>query len=119
MTNINAKELKEQNVNEDVSSKAIRIDMKYFVMLTKGRDKVNEDSRYKKKISYSRYLEKLVEDHWQDVVEDLKCERESSEDWLKLEYKNSGSTLPFFDWLKQRYKGVSQKASKSNKVGEK
>ena len=92
--------------------KAIRISLKHRSLLEKGRSEVNKDPTYKKKISFGRYVEKLIEDHWEKAIEDLKKEREGAKDWLEIEYKREAPNMTFFEWLRTRVEGSSKKSSK-------
>ena len=103
---------------QSAASKPIRISTKHRAMLDKGREEINRDPTYKKKISYTRYVEKLIEDHWGKPIEDLKKEREGARDWLELEYKREAPNVPFFDWLRARVEGKqAKKFMKRNKGG--
>lgn len=96
------------------TGKAVRISARHKEILTEGRREINKDQTYAKKISYTRYIEKLIEDHWSKPIEELKKEREGSEDWLKLEYKREAPNMEFFDWLRARYEAGKKKTSKRN-----
>lgn len=108
--------------DEDVSGKAIRISLKHRALLEQGRNEINKDSTYKKKISYTRYVEKLIEDHWSKAIEDLKKERigdVENEAFLKAEHKREAPEMMFYEWLRTRHQGNTKKSSKSTKGGEK
>lgn len=104
---------------EDLSGKAIRISLKHRALLEQGRKEINQDSTYKKKISFTRYVEKLIEDHWAKPIDDLKKEREGAKDWLEIEYKREAPGIPFYEWVRQRIEGNTKKSAKRSNGGEK
>lgn len=113
------KKRQSKDVDDSLTGKAIRISLKHHALIEKGRLTINQDPTYKKKISISRYIEKLVEDHWEKPIEDLKKEREGAKDWLEIEYKREAPEIPFFEWIRQRVEGSSKKVSKRSSGGEK
>lgn len=114
------KKMQIQKVEDKSSSKAIRVSLKHQMILKKGRDEINRDSTYKKKISITRYVEKLIEDYWDKSIEDLKKEREGAKDWLEVEYKREAPNMSFYDWLKFRVQSNLQKKEiKRNSGGSK
>ena len=102
---------------EDVSGKAIRIGLKHRSLLEQGRAEINKDPTYKKKISFTRYIEKLIEDHWATPIDDLKKEREGARDWLEIEYKREAPGIPFYEWVRQRIEGNAKRTAKRNNGG--
>lgn len=98
---------------------AVRIGSRYRKMLDDGRSEINKDTTFKKRIGYARYVEKLIEDHWQDPIEDLKKEREGSEDWLKILHKREAPDMSFFDWLRSRVDTEHKKSAKRKTGSEK
>ncbi len=119
MENTKLRPVEEQNGAEESSGKALRISNAHRAMLDKGRTEINKDSTYKKKISYCRYVEKLIEDYWEKPIEELKKEREGSKDWLELEYKREAPNMSFFDWVRLRVEGNQKKSVKRNDGGKK
>ena len=105
--------------NDENTGKAVRISIRHREILEKGRQEINRDQTYKKKISFTRYIEKLIEDYWEKPVEELKQEREGAKDWLEVEYKREAPNMSFFDWLRLRIEQNQKKSSKRNNGGEK
>ena len=106
---------KEEQSVEDSSEKVIRISSEYSSLVDKARKMINSDPTYNKKISNSRYIEKLIEMCWQQPIEELKKEREGSEDWLKIKHLKEAPNLKFYDWLRLEMEGKGKKSSKRNK----
>lgn len=102
---------------KEEAGSAIRISKMHREIIKSGRAEINKDPTYKKKISITRYIEKLIEDHWQKSIEELKKEREGSKDWLELEYRREAPNMSFFDWLRLRVEGNSKKSSKRKNSG--
>lgn len=98
--------------SDDANDTVIRIGSHYRKMLDDGRAEINKDATFRKRIGYARYVEKLIEDHWQDPIEDLKKEREGSEDWLKVQHKREAPDMSFFDWLRSRVDKEHKKSAK-------
>lgn len=118
MEKINEKKSEGTEPTKKTEGKPIRVSLAHHALLEKGREEINKDKKYKKSISFTRYMEKLIEDHWEKSIEDLKKERESSKDWLELEYKREAPDMSFYDWLKMgKEKEKSKKSAKRNKEG--
>lgn len=100
---------------DDDGGATIRIGSKHAEILKKGKDEINKDSTYKKKISLCRYVEKLIEDNWERPIEALKKEREGAKDWLELEYDKEAPSIPFYDWLKLRLETANKRQPKKKK----
>jgi hypothetical protein len=115
-----AKPILEQPKVKGNAGATIRLSQKHAAIVDAARTEINKDKAFKKKISICRYVEKLIEDHWQKPIEDLKKEREGAKDWLNLEYEKESPNMPFFDWVKLRIEKAEKKQSKKrNTEGEK
>jgi len=106
--------LKDQPSDEETSGKAIRISLEHHAMLKEGRDQINSDPFYKKKISFSRYVEKLIEEFWKRPIEELKKEREGARESLQKEHKREAPHMDFFEWVILNHK----KSPRRTKGGE-
>lgn len=115
MENTKLKPVEEQNTIEESSGKAIRISSEHHAMLNEGRKEINGDPIYRKKISTTRYVEKLIETFWKVPIEELKKEREGAEDWLKIKHLKEAPNLKFYDWLRIEMEGNNKKTVKRNK----
>ena len=102
----------EQTKAKGNAGATIRLSQKHAKIVEMARADINKDKAYKKKISICRYIEKLIEDHWQKPIEDLKKEREGAKDWLNLEYEKESPNMPFFDWVKLRIEKAEKKHNK-------
>lgn len=94
------------------SGATIRLSQRHATIVESARAEINKDKTFKKKISICRYVEKLIEDHWQKPIDELKKEREGAKDWLNLEYERESPNMPFFDWVKLRIEKAERKQSK-------
>lgn len=108
------KNLTDKEMGKETESKAIRISLNHRLLLDKGRSEINKDTTYSKKISFSRYVEKLIDDHWQKPIEELKKEREGSKDWLELQHKREAPSVPFYDWLRANVISTQKKSPKNS-----
>lgn len=115
METARSKPLAGQNKTEDDGGATIRIGKKHAEILKRGKDEINKDTTYKKKISLCRYVEKLIEENWERPIESLKKEREGAKDWLELEYEREAPSMPFFDWIKLRLENANKKQPKKKK----
>jgi hypothetical protein len=112
MEALKQKTVTEKGSEKESDGKAIRISLFHREILDKGRAEINKDTTYNKKISYSRYVEKLIEDHWEGPIAALKKEREGSKDWLEMQHKREAPHIPFFDWLRANHGSKPKKATK-------
>lgn len=108
-----------QTEKSENSGKVIRVSEKHRQIIENGRKEINKDQTYKRKISCSRYLEKLIEDYWQKPIPELQKEREGSKDWLELRYKLENPNIPFFDWVRLQVESGGKKSLKRSSGGEK
>ncbi len=114
MENAKIKLATEKPKSKSETGATIRLSQKYSAIIDAAREQINRDKTYKKKISICRYVEKLIEDHWQKPIEDLKKEREGAKDWLEIEYDKESPGIPFFDWVKLRIQVANKKNLKKN-----